>query len=244
MISKFSFSKVFISIGLVSILTGCSEDEVDTLVITVDDAAEYVAASMAIATYGALYNMDYVADEVSVLLECNESDSNERTINESSNIGEITVDITISEDYSLSCSNESEIISYNFNADQLTTSERIDSNTEISGNWTVTGVESANNTLTYNGTYSRGGVWIYNLHDNRTDNVTTTFSYEEVKAGKDDNIIFEGTSTFMIDGSSSDSEAFSYEGNIVFLENNIAIATFATGEQYQIDLNNGDVTPL
>jgi hypothetical protein len=74
--------------------------------------------------------------------------------------------------------------------------------------------------------------------------VTVSFVFSDIKSNKEDNIIFEGTSTFSIVGNSTVYEPFSYEGSVVYLEDNISIATFSSGEQYEIDLNTGEVTPL
>jgi len=231
-------------LSILCISCGDDDDDDDNLVITVDDAAEYVAASMAVATYGAVYNLDYMSEQIVELIDCNESESETRTDSETSNNGNIMVEFTISEDYSRTCSEGSEVITYTFNADQNTTSERRDSDTEILGSWTISGVESSATAFTYNGTYSRGGEWTYNLEDNHTDNVTASFVYSNVKANKDDNIIFEGNATFSLVGTSTVYDPFTYEGTIVFLADNLCIATFSTGEQYEIDLNTGDVTPI
>ena len=232
-------------VTLVSVFFSCGDDDgEEPLVITVDSAAEYVAASMAVATYGAVYNMNYVSDEIIERIDCNESQSEVRTDSETSSNGEIMAMFTISESYSLVCSENTEVINYNFNADQTTTSERLDSDGQILGAWAIGGAEAESSTLIYDGNYTRTSEWTYNLEDNHTDDVTTSFVYNEVKANKDDNIIFEGTSTFSLIGNSTVYEPFSYEGDIVFQANNISIATFSTGEQYEIDLNTGEVTPL
>ncbi len=241
--------KKILLLGLV-LLTGtilsCEKDDSDpvTVPITVDNAAEYVAASMAIATYGAVYNMDYVAEQIVGLIDCNESESDTRTNTETSSGGGINLNSTIAESYSRTCSGDTEVITYTFTVDQMTTSERLDSDTQILGSWTVGGVESSSSEYTYSGIYSRGGDWTYNLEDNHTDNVTSSFVYTDVKANKDDNVIFEGTSTFSLVGTSTVYDPFSYEGEIVFQADNTCIATFSTGERYEIDLNTGDVEPL
>jgi hypothetical protein len=227
-------------------VTNCSDDDDDaeTVVITVDDAAEYVAATLTIATYGAVYNMNYVAEQITDLIDCNESESDVRTETETSNNGDITVNFTINESYSRLCSGSTEAINYNFSADQTTTSDRVDSDTKLSGVWTITGAESTSSVYVYNGNYTRGGEWTYNLEDNHTDNVTASYVFNNVKANKDDSVIFEGTSTFSLAGFSTIYEPFSYEGSILFQADNTCIVTFSTGEQYKIDLNTGDVVPL
>jgi len=227
------------------IFTGCSDDDDNGgLVITVDDAAELVAVSMAVNTYGAVGYMDHVSNQIVDSLDCDESESEERSGNESSNLGDVMVSYTISESYALNCSGGQETASYTFAADQSTVSNPLNTEHTISGNWTVFGVESSSTELTYNGSYSQGGQWIYNNQDDRTDNTTTTFLYNNVKAGKEDGILFEGTSTFSLSGTSTIYDPYEYEGDIVFQADNICIATFSTGEQYEIDLNTGDVTPL
>lgn len=241
-------------IALMALLTialffsSCSSDDDnnnnDSVEITVDDAAELVAVSMAGATYGAVNNMNYVSDQIVELLDCAESQSETRTGTETSNNGEVTVSYTISESYSLTCDNGEETIAYNFGADQTTISNPIDTDHSIIGDWIITGAQNTSTELTYNGSYSRNGEWTYNNQDNHTDNTLTSFVYSNVKADKDDGIIFDGTSTFFIDGTSTVYEPYTYEGHIVFMVDNICVATFSTGEQYQIDLNTGDVTPL
>ncbi len=216
----------------------------DIVVITVDDAAELVAASMALATYGAVDNMNYVSDQIVDLLDCDEMQSDTRTDTEVSNNGNVTVSYTISESYSLTCQGDQETIAYNFSADQTTTSDPRDTDHFIEGDWIIDGAEDSSTTLTYNGTYSRGGTWTYNYEENHVDNATSVFGYSDVKANKDDGVIFEGTSTFELDGTSTVYEPYSYEGDIVFQSDNICVATFSSGEQYEINLNTGDVTPL
>lgn len=240
---QFKF-KTFALLFSLALITSCSDDDDNGVVITVDDAAELVAASMAVATYGAVNNMDYVADQIVDILDCDEAESNTRTDTETSNNGEITVSYTISESYSLSCSGGEETISYNFSADQTTTSNPLDTDHSINGDWVITGAEDASTELIYNGSYSRDGEWIYNNEDDHIDNTTTSFVYNNVKTNKDDGIIFDGTSTFVLDGMSTVYEPYNYQGDIVFQADNICIATFSTGEQYEIDLNTGNVTPL
>lgn len=244
---KMKVSKISL-IHLITVLflaSSCSSDDDNGgLVITVDDAAELVAASMALSTYGAVSNMNYVSDEILEILECGESDSETRIDSETSNNGQVMVSFSISESYALSCEGSAEQISYSFNSDQTTTSSRLDTDHGIQGNWVIDGAEANSTVLIYNGGYLRNGEWIYNREENRTDTTSTSFVYSNVKANKEDGILFEGTSTFTITGDSNVFEPYAYEGNIVFQMDNICIATFSTGEQYEIDLNTGEVTPL
>jgi len=237
---------------LISVFSACEKDEDDNdqetmddvVVITVDDAAELVAASMAIATYGAVDNMNYVSDQIVDLLDCGESESEERNDTEVSDDGSITVTFSISESYSLTCADSLETISYDFSGNQSTTSDPLDTEHSIIGSWIITGAEESSATLSYNGSYSRGGAWIYNDEENHIDSTTTSFVYSDVEANKSDNVIFNGTSTYEISGTSTVYEPYNYSGDIVFMANNICVATFSSGEQYEIDLNTGDVTPL
>lgn len=232
---------------LTTLFAACNDDDTvtdDVVVITVDDAAEYVAASLAIATYGAVSNMNYVSEQIVDLIDCDESESDTRTDTETSNNGNITVNFTISESYSLSCSGGEETITYNFTADQITTSDPLDTDHTILGAWVIMGAESGSTVLTYSGSYSRGGMWTYNNEDNHVDNTTTSFVFSNVKADKDDGVIFEGTSTFSMTGTSTVYEPYDYEGEVVFQANNICVVTFSSGEQYEINLDTGDVTPI
>lgn len=229
---------------LANLFLACGDDDNGTVVISVDDAAEFVAASLALNTYGAVNNMNYVSDQIIGLIDCNESESGTRTDTETSINGNVTASFAISESYSRTCLGDEEMITYNFTSDQTTTSDPLDTDNSIEGDWDISGAESSSTVLTYDGSYSRGGSWTYKNQDNRVDNSTTSFVYSNVKANKDDGIIFEGTSTFSLSGTSTVYDPYGYEGNIVFQENNVCVATFSTGDQYEIDLNTGDVTPL
>ena len=242
---KNSKIKSLILLTFFAVFTSCSNDDIvfDPF-FDVDDAAEVIAASMAVTTYGAVDNMNYVSDQIVGILDCGESRSETRSDSESANNVNITVSYTISETYALSCPNEEEQINYTFTADQTTTSNPLNTDHNIIADWAITGAEISSNTLTYNGNYTRSGEWIYNNQTNHIDTATASFSYENVKASKEDGVIFEGTSSFQLDGTSTVYDPYSYQGNIVFQEGNIAIVTFSTGEQYEINLNNGDVTPL
>jgi len=197
------------------ITTSCSDDEPEPVTITIDDAAELVAFSVADRTYGAVNNLNFVANSVLGLVDCNESESIFRTVNETSADGEISVTYDISENYSKTCGTE-EIVNYSFNADQMLTSNRLDLDHDLNGSWTVGGVQSGSTELTYNGSYSRSGLWTYNLEDNHIDNVTFSSILSNLKADPSDGRITGGTATFMMNGTSTVYDSYSYEGNIEF----------------------------
>jgi len=222
--------------------TSCNKDEEITLV-TVDDAAELVAFSIANRTYGAVNDLNYVANNVLVAVGCNESESNARKVTETSIDGEISVTYDISENYAKSCNGE-EMITYSFNADQELTSVRLNLDQNITGTWSVAGVENSSTELTYNGDYNRTGLWTYNLDDNHTDNVTFSSVLQEIKANPDNGQITSGTANFQINGTSTSDDAYSYSGSIEFQGNDISIITFQTGEQYELNLETGEVTRI
>ena len=222
--------------------TSCSEVD-EPITITIDDAAELVAFSIANRTYGAVNNLNYVANSVLGLVDCNESESTSRTVNEISADGEISVSYDISENYSKTCGTE-EIVNYSFNADQMLTSHRLDLDQDLNGSWIVGGVQSGSTELTYNGSYSRSGLWTYNLDNNHIDNVTFSSMLNNLKADPSDGRITGGTATFMMNGTSTVYDSYSYEGNIEFQGSDISIITFQTGEQYELNLETGTVTRI
>jgi hypothetical protein len=226
------------------ITISCSDDdEPEPVTITIDDAAELVALSIANRTYGVVNDLNYVANNVLELVDCNESESTSRTANETSSDGEITVTYDISENYSKTCGTE-EIVNYSFNADQLLTSNRLDLEHDLNGSWAVGGIESGSTELTYNGSYSRSGLWTYNLEDNHIDNVTFSSILSNLKADPSDGRITGGIATFMMNGTSAVYDSYSYEGNIEFQGSDISIITFQTGEQYELNLETGTVTRI
>lgn len=235
----FFWAVIFVAATFVS-----CKDEDDVVDITVDDAAEFVAASLALSTYGAVSNMNYVSDQIVETIDCGQSESDTRTGTEVSSNGNITVNYTISESYSLSCSGGKETITYNFTSNQTTTSDPRDTDHEVTGAWVINDAESSSSFLTYNGSYSRAGTWTFNNEDNHVDNTTNSFVFSNVKANKNDGVIFEGTSTFSMTGTSTVYDPYDYEGEVVFQADNTCVVTFSSGERYEIDLNTGDVTPL
>lgn len=83
------------------ITTSCrDDDEPEPATITIDDAVELVAFSVVNSTYGVVHNLNYVANSVFELVDCNESESTSRIVNELSADGEISVTYDISENYS------------------------------------------------------------------------------------------------------------------------------------------------
>lgn len=224
--------------------TSCSDDdEPQAIVITIDDAAELVAFSIANRTYGAVNNLNYVANNILSLVGCNESESNTRTVTETSVDGEISVTYDISENYSKTC-DSFETVNYNFNADQVLTSARLDLDQDLDGSWSVGGVQAGSTELTYNGTYSRGGLWTYNLEDNHADNVTFSSVLNNLTADPTDGRITGGTATFQMNGSSTVHASYSYEGDIIFQGSDISIINFQTGEQFQLNLETGELTRI
>jgi len=47
-----------------------------------------------------------------------------------------------------------------------------------------------------------------------------------------------------MNGTSTVYESYSYEGNIEFQGNDISIITFQSGEQYELNLETGEVTRI
>lgn len=239
---NFNFGTFLFLFGTMLLTTSCEEDN-NTLVITVDDAAELVAFSMANRTYGAVNDLNYVAEAVIDLINCGESETNNRTLSEDGPAENISVTSEFTESYSRACEGE-EIITYNFTADQLLTSVRFDLDQQITGDWTVAGVQENAVQYTYNGPYSRNGSWTYNLKENHTDEVIYSTNFIEVTYDPSSERITGGTATFTLDGTSTVHEPYSYSGDVAFSGSDLALITFATGEQYELNLETGDITPI
>lgn len=220
--------------------TSCSKDEEEITFVTVDDAAELVAFSIANRTYGAVNDLNYVANNVLATIDCNESESASRKVTESSADGEISVIYDISENFAKSCAGE-EMVTYTFNANQDLSSVRLNLDQDITGTWSVAGVQNNSTSLTYNGEYNRTGLWTYNLEDNHSDNVTFNSLLQNINANPDNGQITSGAASFQMSGTSTIHDAYSYKGNIEFQGNNISIITFETGERYELNLETGTV---
>ncbi|MEL6864235.1 MAG: hypothetical protein AAFP19_07450 [Bacteroidota bacterium] len=224
--------------------TACNEDDdSETITVSVDDAAELVAFSIANTTYGLVYNLDYVAANVLEEINCNESKSNTSTISESVVDEQITLNSEIAEEYSMTC-DSGEVVNYSFDTDQRFTSVRFDYDQVIDGTWTIGGVEESSASYIYNGSYDRNGEWTYNLRDKHTDNITYSSVLDQLMADKDSGRITSGTATFSIMGTSTVYDDYDYAGDVEFKGSDMAIITFQTGEQYEFNLETGEIDPI
>ncbi len=223
--------------------TSCSEEEVDPVVITVDDAAELVAFSMANRTYGTVYNLNYVAEEVTESIFCNEVESRDESFSEDSRDGEITVTLDISESYTRSCDPE-DVVQYSFMQSQSLTSIRFDREQTVDGTWFITATQGSFDIATYNGPYTSQGEWTYNLEDDHTDQITYNTTMMDVTYDGSLERITGGSATFSLEGKSTVYEDYLYTGDIEFLGSDLSIITFSSGEQYELNLETGEITPL
>lgn len=239
---KLKLLYVFVAVAIVS-FSACDDDDEPAVVVTVDDAAELVAYSIAKRTYGAVHNLNYLAENIVNTLECNESNTTSRTVSDSSIDGEINVSYDITESYSKLC-DSLETINYSFNALQELSSIRLDAEQAIDGDWTVIGFEDNASTVSYSGDYNRTGTWIYNLDKNHVDQVSFTSQLNSLMASLADGQITAGDANFELVGTSTVHADYSYQGSIVFYENNIAVISFQSGEQYELNLETGDITRI
>lgn len=244
---SFPKSNIWFMMALLAVTfmtTSCSDAAaVDPIVITVDDAAELVAFSIANQTYGAVNNLNYVAEEVLELVDCNETQTNDRTVSDTSSDGERAISYEISEEYSKTCDG-GETVNYSFEADQSFTSIRYNHEQSVSGAWSIEGVQDGATEVIYNGPYNRTGQWTYNLREHHTDHVSYTSALVNLAYEVASERIIGGTSTFTLDGTSTVYESYSYAGDIEFLGSDQSIITFQTGEQYELDLETGEINPI
>ncbi len=238
-----TFGLMILLVAITVTATSCDEEDETTILISVDDAAELVAFSLANRTYGGIYNLNYVADEVLELVDCNESQTNDRTVSDTSRDGEISVMYDITEEYSKTCE-VTETVLYSFAQNQLLNSVRYDLDQAINGSWSIDGVQEGSAEITYNGPYNRSGSWTYNQEDNHTDDITYSSTFIDITYDPNSERITGGTSTFTLDGTSTVYESFSYAGDVVFLGSDISVITFQSGEQYELNLETGEVTEL
>ncbi|MEO1435625.1 MAG: hypothetical protein AAFV80_08830 [Bacteroidota bacterium] len=229
-------------LGMTIGFSSCSDDD-DLIVITIDDAAELVAYSLANQTYGVVNDLNYVADEVLTRVDCGQSETNTWSFAETGPGGEISVTSDISESYSKNCDGE-ETIQYTYNADQVLTSVRFDQVLDIDGDWSVQGVQNGSTELIYNGPYNRNGTVTYNLSKGHTETVDYLSTLINLRYDTNAGRITAGVSTFAIEGTSTEHDGYSYAGDVAFNGADLAIITFSSGEQYELNLETGDITKL
>ncbi|MEO1435624.1 MAG: hypothetical protein AAFV80_08825 [Bacteroidota bacterium] len=223
-------------------MSSCSDDEEVLLEMTVDDAAALIGFSMADQTYGAVNDLNYVAEDVIGRVACDETETLQWSYTDSGAIEDLFVSAEILESYTHLCGGE-ETLDYAYNADQIIFSDLYDLDHDIEGDWLIQGVQLGGNVLIYNGLYNRLGDWTYQFDSGHTEYVEYLSTLINIRYDRIAGKIVSGVSTFTIEGTSNDHQGYNYSGDLEFFSG-LAIITFSGGERFEIDLDTGNVTKL
>ncbi|MGF1636836.1 MAG: hypothetical protein ACFCUU_07160 [Cyclobacteriaceae bacterium] len=218
-----------------SILQSCEKEE--ALVVTEEDAADIIAASFGSQTGGIAHevaiNTEYISEETNEL-ECGSS----RTIIKSfvKSEGVNTGNITYNWDLSRNCSSEVTYLNWvgNFNGSFET--PRLSGSTSGTRNWLITGFESENNFLTFNGSINRNGSHNSKVRQRRSFSTEISYEFSEVVVSKGTHEIQSGTGTVQISIEGSNGGSKSFSGNITF-NGNGSVTVVLNNETFQIITN-------
>lgn len=141
--------------------------------------------------------------------------------------------------YQLSCNNFNipQNIGFNSSATGIFSSQRISSNDTATSQFQLKGLEPSSLEYVFNGSYKREGSQSLITNFN-SRNVTSELliSIDNLLVSKNTNTINSGFGTLILSGTTEQTGAFSFEGEIEFLGNGQAILKI-NGTVYEIDLN-------
>ena len=223
-------------------LSSCDDDTV-TIVITEERAAEIVATSLAYNTYGLASNVNYVSNQVSNLLNCNEQASNGGINTYVSNFGGVTSSYQFNEIYSKACSPE-ESINYSITAFQDIDAVFFSSQQDVSAVFAVSGLEDTSTNEIYNGSYHRDGNWYSKTFHDSLD-VVYNMNFDELRINKSTYRIVSGVSNFDLTiGYSETTDTILFHGTVTFIHESEAQIHFNDGNTYVLNLDTGAIQTL
>lgn len=129
----------------------------------------------------------------------------------------------------------------NFGADGSFTGPLINSNTNLTGNYTVTGVDTMSTYYLLNGPGNGGGNQTSIFYNNVSFSSTFRVMFKNVTLDKASHMVVSGSATLSSSGIGPANIPFSYSGTFTFLGNRLATLLF-DGKTYQVDLATAKIT--
>lgn len=228
----------------IGMLSSCKKDNNDnsSTEVTVDDAADAVAGSVASETDGmsaTVSTTTELAARVGVFtttpsINCGQEYTTSYAAS-ASNSG-YSYNYTGSTHYQLTCS-DSLPSSFTFGQtmDGVYETPRMSSDDDVTGNWTLSGLEPSVANTSFSGSYVRNGSQVSKVRNQRSFTSTITITANNVTVNKSTYKITGGTASVSMNGTSSAGNTYTYEGSITFNGNDTATLTI-NGNTYTIDL--------
>lgn len=219
----------------------CSTDDEVVIVITEETAVEIITSSLAYNTYGMASNVNYVSDEISTILNCDEQATNSGTNNFTSVFGNVTSIYQFNEFYSKTCV-PSEVIEYSITAFQDTDAVYFTSQENVEADFTVVGLDDTSTNEIYSGSYHREGNWFSKSFNDSFD-VEYDMNFSDLYVNKTSYNIVSGISSFSMAANYSEtSESTSFNGTVTFLNEGEAQLDFNNGSSYLLNLETGEIS--
>ena len=198
--------------------TSCdNSDNAIVIVVSEERAAEIVATSLAYNTYGMASNVNYVSNEISNALNCDEQNTNSGTNDYTSVFGAVTSTYQFNESYSKVCS-PTETINYSITAFQDIDAVYFTSQQDVEASFVVTGLEDTAVNELFSGSYHREGNWFSKTFNDSLD-VEYNMNFSDLNVDKTTYYIISGTSSFSMNANYSETtESTSFSGTVTFLK--------------------------
>lgn len=237
-----------LALCLTMLTFACSDDETSEPVITDDEAAEEIAASL--STEVTVFASDVVvaADDAEngralssgKTAACNVPYS--ATFTDAFAGTNVSYTYTIEYDYTLSCTNAGipTTLSYGFSSNTTYSGPRLSSEGDSEGSLIVTGFELSATQYSMNGSFERAGSITQKARQLKTFVSTSDFTLTNLTVDKTTTMIKGGTGTVALNGTSSTGETYAVDASIVFNGDGTATVTIQ-GSVYEVSLPTGEV---
>ena len=231
-------------LALSSIFTSCEDDNASVVIVVSEErAAEVVATSLAYNTYGMASSVYYISNAINTQLNCDETGTDNSTINYTSLFGGVTAVHQYNDSYSKTCS-PNPIINFETEAQQSVDAVYFSSNHNVNGDFVVTGLEDTALNELYSGMYHRVGDWYSKIYHDSMD-IDYTMAFNELVVDKATYYITGGTSEFtLITKYSESTESYTFKGTVTFLNQDEAQIDFEDGDSYLLNLERGTITKI
>ncbi|MDN5205588.1 hypothetical protein QQ008_29660 [Fulvivirgaceae bacterium BMA10] len=225
-------------------MTACDNDDEPQVVVfqvNEEDAAEIIAVFLSINTYGFSANVDYIAEQVAGTLVCGQTVSDSDSFSDSSADGAINYTYNFTESYTYQCGTNDGMVNYGFVASQSLSTLRADILNDISGNWTLTDIDSNTENHQLSGEYQRSGSWEFKTGEEESFSVNMTIDFNNLLVEKATGYLNGGSAVFGLIGEKSESESSNYSGIVSFNSPEETIVEFNNGGTYILNMKTGDI---
>jgi hypothetical protein len=240
---KWAFALTFMLMGLTfysctnddnagSSTTAQEQDAVDAISYSLSSGSNGLSRTMATATsYGAQQNL-YVGTP---LLECGQPYS--ANFEDAFTGTNYSFSYSVSRTAQMSCTAEAQPSSFAYTATYQGTYDtpRMSSDDNAVGEWTVTGLDPATNTVTFNGSYVRNGTQVSKVRNQNTFTSTLTYQLNSITVSKQTQSIVSGSASIDFAGIASNGNQFTRSGSVTFNGNGTATLVLG-GNTYTINL--------